>query len=142
MIQIIEVKTFEAAHISAIQRLLDQLTTRSIPWTEETHRQFLSEPTSHLFLLQVDQAIAGMLTVGCYASPTGGKAWIEDVVVDNAFRGQGLSKRLMHHAIEWVRQAGISQLMLTSKPVRVAANHLYQSLQFERKETNVYLMKL
>ena len=87
------------------------------------------------------EEIAGMLTVGIYFSPTGGKAWIEDVVVDQAFRGQGLSKLLVAHAIEFTRSQGIPSLMLTSNPKRIAANKLYQGMGFGRKETNVYRMK-
>jgi ribosomal protein S18 acetylase RimI-like enzyme len=83
-----------------------------------------------------------MLTVGIYHSPTGGKAWIEDVVVDENFRGQGLSKLLVLHAIEFVKSQHIPLLMLTSNPSRIAANKLYQSMGFERKETNVYRMIL
>ena len=73
--------------------------------------------------------------------PTGGKAWIEDVVVDETFRGQGLSKLLVAHAIEFTKSKGIPSLMLTSNPKRIAANKLYQAMGFERKETNVYRMK-
>ena len=88
-----------------------------------------------------DEQIAGMLTVGIYHSPTGGKAWIEDVVVDTSYRGQGLSKLLVAHAIEFVKSKQIPSLMLTSNPKRIAANKLYQTMGFERKETNVYRMK-
>ena len=82
-----------------------------------------------------------MLTVGIYYSPTGGKAWIEDVVVDESFRGQGLSKLLVAHAVEFVKAKQVPSLMLTSNPKRIAANKLYQAMGFERKETNVYRMK-
>lgn len=81
-----------------------------------------------------------MLTVGIYHSPTGGKAWIEDVVIDEAYRGKGLSKMLVRHAIDFVKSQGISALMLTSNPKRTAANKLYQTMGFEQKETNVYRM--
>ena len=81
-----------------------------------------------------------MLTVGTYYSPTGGKAWIEDVVIDQKFRGEGLSKKLVAHAIDFVRSLQIPTLMLTSNPQRVAANKLYQTLDFKEKKTNVYKM--
>ena len=70
------------------------------------------------------------------------KAWIEDVVVAPAFQGRGIGKTLVEHAIRFAASAGADLLMLTSNPSRVAANRLYQALQFERKETNVYRMKL
>ena len=109
--------------------------------TEEMFNQLLASPNSHLFFLLKDEQIAGMLTVGIYHSPTGGKAWIEDVVVDESFRGQGLSKLLVAHAIEFTKSKQIPLLMLTSNSKRVAANKLYQTMGFERKETNVYRMK-
>ena len=83
-----------------------------------------------------------MLTLGKYYSPTGCKAWIEDVVVDNAYRGQGLGRMLVEEAIEQARGWGAETLMLTSNPKRIAANALYRSLGFEPKETNVYRMVL
>ena len=48
-----------------------------------------------------------MLTVGIYYTPTGGKAWIEDVVLDTTYRGKGLSKILVRHAIDFVKSQGI-----------------------------------
>mgnify|MGYP000013549106 FL=1 len=83
-----------------------------------------------------------MLTVGIYHSPTGGKAWIEDVVVDEKYRGQGLSKQQVTHAVRSVKEQGIPLIMLTSNPTRIAANKLYQKLGFEQKQTNVYRMNL
>ena len=142
MTNIIKINTYSQEYHEAMQRFLDQLTTNPMTLTEAMFRQLLDSDNSHLFFLVKDEQIAGMLTVGIYHSPTGGKAWIEDVVVDEAFRGQGLSKLLIAHAIEFTKSMGIPSLMLTSNPKRIAANKLYQAMGFERKETNVYRMKL
>ena len=141
MTSIIEIKTYSPEYLEAMQRFLDQLTTSPMKLTENMFQQLLKSENSHLFFLMKDEQIAGMLTVGIYHSPTGGKAWIEDVVVDETFRGQGLSKLLVAHAIEFVKAQQIPSLMLTSNPKRIAANKLYQAMGFERKETNVYRMK-
>ena len=141
MTSIIEIKTYSAEYHEAMQCFLDQLTTSPMVLTENMFRQLLESENSHLFFIMKDEQIAGMLTVGIYHSPTGGKAWIEDVVVDETFRGQGLSKLLVAHAIEFVKAQQIPSLMLTSNPTRRAANKLYQAMGFERKETNVYRMK-
>ena len=141
MTEIIEIQSYSPEYHEAMQRFLDQLTTNPMTLTEEMFRQLLASVNSHLFFLMKDEQIAGMLTVGIYHSPTGGKAWIEDVVVDEAFRGQGLSKLLVAHAIEFTKSQGIPSLMLTSNPKRIAANRLYQAMGFGRKETNVYRMK-
>ena len=141
MTSIIEIKTYSPEYLEAMQRFLDQLTTNPMVLTESMFQQLLESENSHLFFIMKDEQIAGMLTVGIYHSPTGGKAWIEDVVVDETFRGQGLSKLLVAHAIEFVKSQQIPSLMLTSNPKRIAANKLYQAMGFERKETNVYRMK-
>ena len=141
MTSIIEIKTYSPEYHEAMQRFLNQLTTSPMVLTESMFHQLLSSEKSHLFFIMKDEQIAGMLTVGIYYSPTGGKAWIEDVVVDETFRGQGLSKLLVAHAIEFVKSQQIPLLMLTSNPKRIAANKLYQAMGFERKETNVYRMK-
>jgi ribosomal protein S18 acetylase RimI-like enzyme len=141
MTHIIEINTYSSEYHEAMQRFLDQLTTNPMTLTESMFRQLVESANSHLFFLIKDEQIAGMLTVGIYYSPTGGKAWIEDVVVDEAFRGQGLSKLLVAHAIEFTKSQQIPSLMLTSNPKRIAANKLYQKMGFERKETNVYRMK-
>ena len=141
MTSIIEIKTYSPEYHEAMQRFLNQLTTSPMVLTESMFHQLLASENSHLFFIMKDEQIAGMLTVGIYYSPTGGKAWIEDVVVDETFRGQGLSKLLVAHAIEFVKSRQIPSLMLTSNPKRIAANILYQAMGFERKETNVYRMK-
>ena len=56
---------------------------------------------------------------------------VHDVVVDTAYRGQHIGKRLMERAIEIARRQRLTHLELTSKPARVAANRRYQSLGFE-----------
>ena len=141
MTSIIEIKTYSPEYLEAMQRFLDQLTTSPMVLTESMFQELLKSENSHLFFIMKDEQIAGMLTVGIYHSPTGSKAWIEDVVVDETFRGQGLSKLLVAHAIEFVKAQQIPSLMLTSNPKRIAANKLYQAMGFERKETNVYRMK-
>jgi len=141
MTEIIEIQTYSPEYHEAMQRFLDQLTSNPMTLTEEMFKELLASSNSHLFFLMKDGQIAGMLTVGIYYSPTGGKAWIEDVVVDEVFRGQGLSKLLVAHAIEFTRSKHVPSLMLTSNPKRIAANKLYQAMGFNRKETNVYRMK-
>ena len=84
--------------------------------------------------------IVGCASLCVTASPTGCKAHIEDVVVLSTYRGQQLGRCLMEHVIGYARKelpAG-TKIYLTSRPHRVAANALYQSLGFRRKETNVY----
>ena len=142
MTEILEVKDFIPEYTDAVQRLLEQLTSRPVKLTGTALREIIFQENTHLFFLLADQKIAGMLTVGIYYSPTGGKAWIEDVVVDEKYRGQGFMKQLVTHAVRFVKEQGIPLIMLTSNPTRTAANKLYQKSGFEQKQTNVYKMNL
>ena len=123
-----------------LEELLNQLTPQPSTLSEQTLRAVLDNSASRLYLLKEENRVVGMLTLGIYVSPTGSKGWIEDVVVDDDCRGRGYGRMLVAHAIEEARKAGVAQLMLTSNPLRVAANKLYQAMGFERKETNCYKM--
>lgn len=138
--EIIEIKKYHPDYLPAVQKLLDQLTGSPIQLTEAYFNDMLLSESSHLFFLEDGGLIIGMFTIGIYKTPTGSKAWIEDVVIDNNARGQGWGRLIMEHAISYVQSQSIETLMLTSNPSRVAANNLYQSLGFEHKETNVYRM--
>lgn len=138
--EIIEVKEFNDSYLFAVRKFLNQLVADPVRFTESDFKGIISAENSYLFLLTDKESVLGMLTVGVYKSPTGSKAWIEDVVIDEGARGKGYGRFIMEHAVSFVRSLGCTMLMLTSNPSRVAANKLYRSLGFERKETNVYRM--
>lgn len=84
----------------------------------------------------------GMYTLAVTELPTGTRVWLEDVVVGHESQGTGLGKVLVNHAIEQARKLYPSAvMMLTSRPTRLAANHIYATL-FQKKETNVYKLDL
>lgn len=134
-----EVTQAEPAVEAAVSRFVFQLTGKTSTAISERIKTLLAESNSHLFIAEDDNSrCLGMITVGFYTSPTGKKAWIEDVVVDETSRGLGIGKELVRFAMTFAEEEQADALMLTSNPARIAANKLYQSLGFERKETNVY----
>jgi ribosomal protein S18 acetylase RimI-like enzyme len=64
--------------------------------------------------------------------------WIEDVVVDDAFRGAGVGEALVRAGLEEARELGARAVDLTSRPEREAANRLYQRIGFQHRTTNAY----
>ncbi len=78
------------------------------------------------------------MTLVVFRIPTGVRAWIEDVVVDEAARGRGVGEALNRAALELAERRGARSVDLTSRPSREAANRLYRKLGFVERETNVY----
>ena len=97
---------------------------------------------AHLFVAKDGDEIVGCATLCPFFSPTGRKASIEDVVVSAEYRGKGIGRKLVEAAIEKAKASAPITLQLTSRPTRVAANRLYQSMGFTPKETNFYFLKL
>lgn len=141
-IKIERITSADSSTAEAISLLLKQLSSQEFSFSERELAALVNDPSSSLFLLYAEGKTAGMLTLGTYLSPTGRKAWIEDVVVDSAYRGKGYGKMLVEHAIEYARTLSPCTLMLTSNPARIAANELYRASGFEQKITNVYKMSL
>ena len=140
-IKIIAAEKDTPVALNDIHRLLKQLSSSPITFDDETYRTMVASENSKLFLMYDNDLLIGMLTVASYLCPTGKKYWIEDVVIDESYRGQGLGRRLLDSAIAYVSTQGKASLMLTSRPSRVAANALYQSVGFEKRTTNVYRIK-
>ena len=141
-IHITEATGYRPDLLDAVNRLLPQLDPYARPATEADLQTIITSTNSHLFFARIDGDTVAMCTLCIYASPTGCKAWVEDVVTDKAFRGRGIGRMLVRHAITKAQEYAPCTLMLTSRPAREAANRLYQSMGFVRKETNVYKMDI
>ena len=133
----------------AMGRLLPQLSRSAAPMSEADVERFLSQSSVHLFVFRAETAdaegnnpILGMLSLATFEIPTGVRAWVEDVVVDEAARGQGAGLALVEAAIEHAKTVGARTVDLTSRPTREAANRLYQHAGFQLRETNVYRVTL
>lgn len=125
----------------ACERLVPQLTHNNPPPTREQLALLLASPASSLFVVKQEDfgdEIIGLATVIIYRVPTGVRGYIEDMVVDERARNRHIGKALTQACLNYARQAGAPQVMLTSNPGRQAANQLYQRMGFELRRTNVY----
>ncbi len=128
---------------NAFQRLVPQLTNNNPPPSLNDLTALVRDSSSTLMVARNDHGeIVGALTLTVYRVPTGIRSIIEDVIVDNSARGQGIGEALMKRAIEVAREKGASNISLTSNPMRESANRLYLRMGFKKRETNAYQIKL
>ena len=138
MIEIFEITESDDSTLEAVNHLLPQLSKSAQPITPSTLQILASSESTRLFVAKDGNAILGMLSLVVFGIPTGIKAWVEDVVVEEEARGKGVGQKLMMHAMAEAENAGAKSVDLTSRPSREAANQLYQAIGFEVRETNVY----
>ena len=125
--------------VAAFARLVPQLSTSALAPTRAQLEEIVSSPASTILLARDDDdQIIGSLTLVVFRAPTGVRAWIEDVVVDEAARGHGAGEALVAEAIHLASESGARTLDLTSRPSREAANALYEKVGFRARESNVY----
>ena len=124
--------------VAALGRLLPQLSSSAKPLTASDITALTTAPAITLLLARCEGTIAGMLTLVMFPLPTGLRARIEDVVVDEQFRGRGAGEELSREAVRIARAAGARTVDLTSRPSRGAAGRLYERIGFQQRESRVY----
>ncbi len=124
--------------VEAFARLVPQLSATTVPPGRSALDRIVNSSAATVLIGRVDGRIVGTLTLVMFPIPTGLRAWIEDVVVDESARGQGIGEALSVEAIRLARAAGARTVDLTSRPSREAAGRLYEKVGFHLRETRVY----
>jgi len=138
-VDIAEVTEVTDELVDAFVRLIPQLSRSSPPTSRDELSAIVGSDATVLFVARdTGGSIVGSLTLAVFRIPTGFRAWIEDVVVDDSARGSGVGEALVEAAVDRSRAFGAKTVDLTSRPSREAANRLYVRLGFELRTTNVY----
>ncbi|GAA3294933.1 GNAT family N-acetyltransferase [Dactylosporangium vinaceum] len=124
--------------VEAFGRLLPQLSASAEAVDAAALRRLVDWPGNRLLAARLDGEVVGVLTLVVFPLPTGIRAWIEDVVVDERARGHGVGAALTLEAIRLARADGARTVDLTSRSSREAANRLYERLGFRVRDSKVY----
>lgn len=142
MIKIFQLKEAIKKDLADINRLLPQLSVESSAFSLSDLKNILSQPNLIFLVAKDSERIIGMGLLFLFQKAQGLNATIENVAVDETYRGRGIGKFLMNSLIDEARKKQVSHIDLTSKPQRAAANELYKKLGFEARDTNAYRLKL
>jgi len=77
--------------------------------------------------------VIGMVSAQLVISTAQGapSAWVEDMVVEEAYRGQGIGKKLLQQALDWAKAKGATRAQLLVDLSNSEALGYYQHLQWE-----------
>ena len=127
----------------ALVGLVPQLSKSNPPPSLDAVRAMLAHEAITQFVARDETGtIVGVSTLATFPIPTGWRAWVEDVIVDEAVNGQGIGRQLTEAMLARARELGCTTVDLTSRPSREAANALYKKAGFVERETNVYRFDL
>ena len=137
-------KKAEKAELKDIQELMNQLSSdpsKHPPIKLKTLKAMAADKKTALVVARDGTRIVGMATLGIVSNFQGFAGHIDNVVVNEEYRKQGLGEKICKELITIAWKRKLERIDLTSKPTRVAANKLYQKLGFELRETNAYTIK-
>ncbi|WUK39998.1 GNAT family N-acetyltransferase [Nocardia cyriacigeorgica] len=103
----------------------------------------IDTPSTRLHTARLGGTIVSALTLVIYTIPTGLRARIEDVVVDQAARGHGIGRDLTNVALAIAKNHGARMVDLTSTrrgPPRTSSTN--QRFGFAPRESTTYRLTL
>ncbi len=141
MVTIKELTKASPKSLKEINALVHQLSERLPKCSIKLLKKIVADRNVELWVARDGDRIIGMGTLAIVVIPEGERAQIEDVVIDERYRGRGLGKQLSKKLIARGRARKISSITLSSRSDRMAANKLYKKLGFSHWATNVYRLK-
>lgn len=124
--------------VEAFGHLLPQVSRSAKPLDAAALVTIVASPAVTVLVARSEDQIIGSLTLAMFPLPSGLRAWIEDVVVDDSARGQGVGGLLITEALRLAREARARTVDLTTRPARESAGRLYERAGFQQRETRVY----
>jgi len=135
-------KDINEENLKQINYLLSILSQNINPLNAGQLKETIAQKNFYLFTARDQEKIVGLASIYFQKLLSKKTSWVEDVVVDKNYQGQGLGKKLTEVLIAKAKELGVDNIDLTSKPHRLAANNLYQKLGWQKRETNVYRLRL
>ncbi len=122
--------------LARVKELMNQLDS-SMPLNE----QYLYKAMLDGFISKIydGEKLIGMGWIFPRQTMVRRQAVVEDMIVDNAYRGKGYGQKLLLELLEWAKREKMDMVELTTNPKRIAANALYQKVGFQLHPTNHYL---
>ncbi len=135
-----QLASFSSNDAKTIRQLATKLGPSFQPLSDQDLKDMLKSKTTHLFVARESkkQRIVGMGTLAIYRIPYLKKAYFDDFVVDEEYRGHGIGSKLIEKILVFAKELGATYIELTANSKRLVANKLYKKIGFVKQDTNVF----
>lgn len=121
MVKIHELRKDDIEAVSAIEAK-----SFSMPWSAKDFEQLIEDEKSLYLVAELDGQIVGC----CGVTNVSGEGNINNVVVEEAYRGKGIAYFMMQELLRLGREFGIQEFTLEVRVSNAPAIHLYEKLGF------------
>ncbi|PWV94444.1 N-acetylglutamate synthase-like GNAT family acetyltransferase [Paenibacillus cellulosilyticus] len=130
------IREAEASDVSELYRLYRMLlpNSKKLNVVEERIIEIRNDSKNFIYVYESDNKIIGTLTLTiCLEALHGSMSYgvIENVVVDETLRGNGIGQQLMDYAERYCRSIRCSKIMLLSNSKRESAHHFFASIGYD-----------
>lgn len=138
MIKVLELRRATPKSLKEINSLLPQLSRTPNQLSISSLNSILRDKNTYLIVAKEGTQIIGMATLILTITPNGKRAKVEDVVVDEKYRGKGIGEKLSKKLIAIAKSKRVRRIELTTGQRRIAAHKLYEKIGFKKVDSDVY----
>ncbi len=146
MIEIGPMTEYDGEVAEAMGRLRAQLSVRhdGSAIARDKIEELIESPYHDIIMAQEDGKLVGMAIVSIVMSTLDRNVYLEDLVVDEARRGNGIGEQIFAYVKEWGRHKGCRRLEFTSSnhDGKVGARDFYERQGAEVRNTDFYRVEL
>jgi len=125
-----------SSDIERVNFLLLQLSSKAKAVNFEKLRRCMEKGI--IFTAREEKLLIGFALLTKLEKITSFSGTVEDVIVDENYRGKKIGQHLMENLINRAQELKMEYLDLTSQDKRVAAQNLYKKIGFKKRNTNVF----
>jgi ribosomal protein S18 acetylase RimI-like enzyme len=112
-----------------VEETLGELAGHDWRWRKARHiDEDVAADRAGIFVAECDGEVVGYITTR--SDRAAGKGRIPNLAVDARFRGGGLGRRLIDHALGHFRQQGLAYAMIETMAQNKIGHHLYEACGF------------
>jgi ribosomal protein S18 acetylase RimI-like enzyme len=127
----------EAARVDAadVVRLIKNSVDQGSPITETYVHEYMDSPKSRILMAEKNQRVVGLLSYSIRPDLWHATSccFIEEIVVEESERGQGIGTELIKSVMEKMKKSGCAEIVLIVDKENTAAQRLYKRLGIDEE---------